>query len=102
MEERAKRVHRTRGFYDLSCDCLPGHTRDELARIAQYPNTKLRESSVGRIRQAGFDIFPSPTRRSRAHSTLRLPDPPTDRDWEKLEEAFDEPVNNVAALERSE
>jgi hypothetical protein len=102
MEERVERVHRTTGFYDLSCDCLPRHTRDELARIAQYPNTKLRESTVGRIRNAGFQIFPSPTGRSRAHCTLRLPDPLSDRDWEKLEEIFEEPVNNVATLEGSE
>lgn len=104
MEKRVKKDRRKLGFYGLSCCSLRDYTYDELdalARIAQMPQPKLRASTVGRIRDAGegFDVLPTPSENNPAHATLKLPDPPSDRDWEKLEEIFDEPVNNVAALE---
>lgn len=102
MKKRVKRDYQKLGIYGLSCDCLPGYSRDQLARLVEYPNPKLRESTVGRVRNAGFEIFPAPTRRSRAHATLKLPDPLTEQDWERLEEIFDEPVDNIASLERGE
>jgi hypothetical protein len=104
MERRANADRPKLGYYGLSCCSAPGYTRDELARIAGMPQSHLRASTVERIRNAGagFDVLPTPTRHSSVHATIKLPEPPRDADWEALEAAFDEPVNNVAALEGSD
>jgi hypothetical protein len=104
MEERAKADRPKLGFYGLSCCSARGYSRDGLARVANMPQPKLRASTVGRIRDAGagFDVLSTPKRHNPVHATLKLPAPPNDEDWEALEAAFDEPVNNVASLERSE
>ncbi len=107
MEERAKKDRSKLGFYGLSCAALPDYTPDrvdDLAKKARMPQPMLRASTVGRIRDAGegFDVLPTPTEHNPAHATLKLPEPPTDRDWETIEEIFDEPIRNAAVLEGSE
>lgn len=68
------------------------------------PQPKLRASTVGRIRDAGegFDVLPTPNEHNPVHATLKLPESLTDEVWEKLDEVFDEPVDNAASLERGE
>jgi hypothetical protein len=107
MAARAKKDREKLGIYGLSCACLPDYSYedlDDLARIAQMPQSVLRASTVGRIRGAGegFDVLLTATEKNPAHATLKLPDPPTDRDWETIEEIFDEPIRNAAVLQGGE
>ena len=36
--------------------CAPGKTADEIAEAADFDNDAIRESTVGRIREAGFEV----------------------------------------------
>ncbi len=67
----------------------------EIARRAELPHAVIRTSTVGRIREAGYDVAPSG---GRGHADLKLPSPPSDDDWKKLNEVFGEPEPNVARL----
>ena len=80
------------GTYALSVCSLPTRDFDLVARVANLPNRQLRVSSVGRIRDAGYEVVrsePPP-----AHADLILRGEPTDEDWETLRAVFDPPVPN--------
>lgn len=81
--------------YSLSVFCVAGCDRDEVARVAQQPHSVVRESTVEQIREAGYDVVPSP-QFGEGHADLKLPNPPSVEDWQKLEEIFSEPVPNAA------
>lgn len=81
--------------YALSVFCVPGCGRDEIAQIAQQPHSVIRESTVEQIREAGYDLVPSPWF-GEGHADLKLPTPPSAEDWQRLDEVFSEPVPNVA------
>ena len=85
------------GIFGLSVCSLPGRTADAIATIVgtdRLPHTWMRESTVGRLHEAGFDVVPTGWR---GHATLMLPNPPTDDDWNRLEAAFDKPRDNPVA-----
>ncbi len=75
------------GAYALSVFSVPGKTADEIARGVPLPHSMIRESTVGRLRAAGYDVVSSlgPP----GHADLILPNPPTDDDWQALDKTFD-------------
>jgi hypothetical protein len=92
MEINAYTHYDETGEYALSVCSLPTGDFDEVARVANLPNGQLRASTVGRIRQAGYEIVrsePPP-----AHADLMLMGEPNDHDWETLRATFDPPVPN--------
>jgi hypothetical protein len=84
------------GFYALSVYCVPGMTADEIAVGAKLSYSKVRVSTVGRIRSMGYNIVGSPG--PPGHADLVLPTPPTDHDWTALERVFDPPGPNPATM----
>ncbi len=68
--------------------CAPGKTADEIAAEADFDHDCIRESTVRRIRGAGFEVEPESA--SDDHCKVKLPGPPTDADCKRLRDAFDE------------
>lgn len=66
------------GVYALSVYSTPGLDADEIARRVPLPHSKIRESTVGRLRSRGYDVVSSPG--PPGHADLKLPDPPTEDD----------------------
>jgi hypothetical protein len=78
--------------YALSVFAVPGADLATTARVADRPNASIRVTTAGRIRAAGYEL-----RRSEpppGHADLKLPNPPTDADWETLRVVFDDPIPN--------
>ena len=87
-----------RGEYAISVWCLPGRSGSYIAaystEAAGLSYTSFRESTLGQIREAGYKM----TQTGRpGHYTLRLPSPPTEADWQKIEDIFDDPKPVVEA-----
>lgn len=80
------------GYYALSVYSLPDLTVDEIATAARLPHSKIRESTVGRLRAHGYEVVPSPG--TAGHADLRLPGPPTEDHWKVLDALFDPPRPN--------
>ncbi len=78
--------------YAWSFWCCPGKTADEIAADARFMNSTIRESTVGRMREAGFD--PVPDSEDDDHCRVTLPGEPTGIDCKRLQDAFDEPRLN--------
>lgn len=68
--------------------CAPGKTADEIAAEADFDNDVIRESTVERIRDAGFEVESDTT--SDDHCKVKLEGPPADADCKRLRDAFDE------------
>jgi hypothetical protein len=66
----------------------PGKTADEIARDATFENDHIRESTVGRMRAAGF--YPEQDSTRSDHVKVTLPGPPTSDDCERLRSCFGE------------
>jgi len=88
------------GEYALSVFAEDGLDTEEIAQVAELPHGVIRESTVERIREAGYEVVPS-TWIARGHADLKLPNPPSDEDWRRLEEVFSEPKPNVGQARRS-
>ncbi len=86
----------TEGFYALSVYSIPGMTVHEIAVGVPLRHSKIRASTVGRVRFAGYDIVSSPG--PPGHADLVLPTPPTDHDWSTLDRVFDPPELNPATM----
>ena len=84
------------GFYALSVFSVPGQTADEIATGVPLPHSAIRESTVGRVRAAGYDVVPSPG--PPGHADLLFAAPPTAADWRMLNEIFDPPHRNPATM----
>ncbi|MGH2353892.1 MAG: hypothetical protein ACRDJN_19985 [Chloroflexota bacterium] len=85
------------GTFGLSVQSAPGMTPRDLAREGDLPHSKIRVSSVGRIRSLGpgFDVIP--TAGPGRHGTLTIPSRPVSvDDAQKITGAFDEPIPNPA------
>ena len=96
LETNAQTYYDEFGEYALSVYSLPGRSADEIALLASLPHAKIRASTVGRLRAAGYRVVPSPG--PPGHADLELPDPPTEDDWRALDALFDPPRRNSAAL----
>ena len=85
------------GVYGLSVCSLPDSTAEQIAEAAgtgRLPQTTMRTSTVGTLRAFGYDVVPTG---QSPHATLTLPNPPSDTDWEHLQQAFDSPRHNPVA-----
>ena len=51
----------------------------------RLPNGQVRQTTAGRLRADGYDVFPSCWF---GHATLRFPGLPTEEDWDRLQKAF--------------
>ena len=68
--------------------CAPGKTADEIAEAADFDNDAIRESTVGRIREAGFEVVSDSA--CDDHCKIKLAGRPSDDDCKRLRDAFDE------------
>jgi hypothetical protein len=80
------------GEYALSVFAVPGADLETTARVADRPNAAVRVTTAGRIRAAGYEVVSSEP--PAGHADIRLPNPPTDADWETLRAVFDDPIPN--------
>jgi hypothetical protein len=81
------------GTYSLSVFAHDGVDVETVARKACQPHGVIRVSTVGRIREAGYDIANCDTR---WHCDLIFPGQPSATDWEVLQSIFDPPIANPA------
>ena len=58
----------------------------------------IRQTDVGRLRDVGFDVVLSGRP---GHATLTFQGLPSDKDWDELQQAFDEPEGNPFPREES-
>jgi hypothetical protein len=80
--------------FAISCRSLPQMSADDLTRVepplVNYP--RLRETTVGVLRKAGYDVIrdePPP-----AHALIMLPPLPADEDYLVISAAFSQPREN--------
>lgn len=93
----AEVAFRGTGVYGLSVWSVANLTATEIVRHARSHNTEnqhylphpqMRTSTAGQLRRRGFGLEPdSPS----GHYMLTIPAPPTDEDWDALEQEFGEP-----------
>lgn len=69
VQENARDHHELRGEYALSVFSLADATVEEIAQVAALPNAKIRVTTVGELRAAGFDPVPK-GRAGHAHVVL--------------------------------
>jgi hypothetical protein len=83
------------GVYGISVCSLPDRTAEQILRDLQesnrLPHPKIRQTSVGRLRGLGFDVWPSGWF---GHATLEFSRLPTEQDWERIQLAFRAPERN--------
>jgi hypothetical protein len=83
------------GVFAISARSLQGMTPDDLARVEPpLPQRRLRETTVGVLRVAGYDVIPDeppPT-----HALIMLPRLPADEDYVAVSAIFGEPRENPA------
>jgi hypothetical protein len=85
----------TTGMPGLSVFSAANHSYGELAFTADLPHALLRCTTVGKLRQLGYDVVPD--RGDEMHHCLvTFPSPPSNIDWEQLNGAFDPEVANPA------
>lgn len=87
-----------RGEYCLSVFSIPEMSADEIAHVMVNTcdvlrNNKIRESTVGALRAAGYDVVPSDYY---GHADLRLFSEPSDEHWDRLVTLFAPPRRNPA------
>ena len=85
----------------ISARSLPGMTADDLASVEPpLVHPKLRETTVGELRAAGYDVTrdgPPP-----AYALIMLPRLPADEDYDTVSAAFSAPRENPAYGDREE
>jgi hypothetical protein len=79
-------------YFELSFFGENDLTVDEICREASLPNGKIRVSTVGALREAGFDPFRCPP--PPLHLCVRFDREPTDTVLERLRGAFEDPLSN--------
>jgi hypothetical protein len=93
----AEAAFREFGVYGLSVWAVANLNAEKIVRHARHhdtesqhylPHPQMRTSTVGQLRRRGFDLEPDSPR---GHYLLTIPTPPTDDDWDALEQEFGEP-----------
>lgn len=79
----------TRGDFAISACSLPDTSADDLARTCRVPHPRIRETTVGRLRAAGYDVVRDEP--PEGHALIMLPRLPTDRDYVSISELFGPP-----------
>jgi hypothetical protein len=85
------------GEFAISVFSAPGLDIEQLALLADQPHPKIRISTAGRVRAAGYEIVRS-EEEALGHADVKLPSEPTDDMLDALRSAFDDPEPNPAAL----
>jgi hypothetical protein len=78
------------GEWAISVFSADGLSAAEICVCAEIPHPKVRLSSVGALRQLGFDVVPTDD----LHADLKLPRDPDEEMWNALRSAFSEPERN--------
>jgi hypothetical protein len=90
MREQANDEFRDSGTFSLSGAAEAGMTLDEVALTAQRPNPKICKTTAGRLRAIRCDVAPPRLDDPTKHVNIILfQQPPSDKDWERIQEAFD-------------
>lgn len=88
----------TDGFWGVSGFSAADQTVEQIAQLAydqgRLPHPKVRTSTVGLVRAAGFEV--EQTADDYPHVDIFLPADPTDAVCSQLADAFDEPIPNPA------
>jgi hypothetical protein len=71
--------HDKRGDFAISVASLPDMSADDLAVVAQIPHPKIRETTVGVIRHAGYNVVRDEP--PEGHALITLPRLPADTDF---------------------
>ncbi len=101
LEISAETHFNREGHYALSFWSAPGLNAAEVAeRIGteDLPHGSIRSAPVGRLRELGYEVMFSG---QPWHVSLVLPSPPSDEDWENLEDAFGPPEPNPVSRRRA-
>jgi hypothetical protein len=77
-----------RDEWAISVFSVPGMSADEIALGSPILNKKIRVTTVGAIRELGYDVTPSPQEHP-LHADLRFMGEPTDDDFEALRRIFE-------------
>jgi hypothetical protein len=81
--------HDRHGYFGWSFWGRPGASADEIAEDAQFPHPNMRESTVGRLRGAGFEPQIDHLEPDDDHIQVRLDREPDEPLCERLRAAFD-------------
>ncbi len=91
-------VHEDIGRWALCVGSYPDLSPDEIAVEWPYRGPSMRTSTVGRVRDEGFDVVPD-REEGRVHALLILPGPPSEPMWDRLRACFtDRQVNPAYGL----
>jgi hypothetical protein len=85
------------GVYGVSVCSLPELSALEILYAipeGKLPHGSFRETTVGKLRELGFDVVPSEWH---GHATLTFSALPTEEDWRKLNFVFSDPRKNPVA-----
>ena len=96
LRKTALAHHDERGDFAISAVSLPDADAEALAHLGALLHPRIRETTVGRIRAAGYDVVPDPP--PEGHALIMLPQLPTDTDWTTISDVFDPPQANPATL----
>ena len=92
LHKTALAHHDKRGDFAISVASLPDRSADELARLGALRHPRIRETTVGRIREVGYDVVPDEP--PEGHALIMLARHPADDDYETISNAFDDPRPN--------
>jgi hypothetical protein len=81
------------GRFAVSVFCAPDKSAGEIATAAGIRHTRIRSSSIGALRGAGFELSPLG---ENGHLSVFLPSPLKREHVERLEELFGPAVPNPA------
>lgn len=92
--KNAEAAFREGGVYGLSVWSVASFSAADIVQLARsypddnyLPHSQMRTSTVRQLRAQGFDLVPDSPR---GHYLLTIPTPPTDDDWDALEQEFGE------------
>lgn len=89
-----------RGDFAISAWSLPDKSGDDLAHVASVPHPRIRETTVGRIRAAGYNVVRDEP--PEGHALITLPRLPTDTDYMTISDLFDPPRLNPANVSQEQ
>lgn len=95
LHKTALAHHDARGDFAISARSRPGMTAEQLALLEPTQgHAKMRASTVGAFRRAGYDVVPDEP--PPGHALIMLPRLPVDDDYVVASATFSEPRNNPA------
>ena len=95
IREQADDEFRDSGFFALSGAAEAGMTLDDITLASQRPNPRISKTTAGRLRAIRCDVAPPRVDDPSKHVNIILfQQPPSDRDWERIQGAFDPPERN--------